>query len=387
MLVQKEVSQTKSILPQLQESLDHFLLEGLFRSTPVNGITYANTALVEMFGYSSMKELQNASDGSLYGDEEGRTFLIDKMKSEGIIVKQRVLYRRKDFSTFWGCLTCRKLIRDGIEYFEGRIHDISEQVQLEQTLRQKENELDKLKDELDKFIYSASHDIRSPISTLMGILNLMKLDTQGECTKDYIKMLETSTTKLDQFVRQLASYAHNHKKNIQDELIDFNTIISELLLGFKENHPNYNSVDVSISMDNKVSFYSDIERMKFILGNILKNGLDYCDQKKLTKIITVEIRTELEKVSIEVFDNGLGIASTQVDRVFDMFYRATSVSKGSGLGLFIARDTVIKLGGIITLNSSYGIGTTVKVEIPNSKKGKLIEKKNQLRPKLLSSRS
>jgi len=375
------MSRTKKtdVLQQVLESLDEYLLEGIFLVIPGRGIVFVNNILLKMFGFQSLMEIQRTRIETLFGDEEARVYIIDKINAVGLIKNERVLCRRKDGTSFWVRVTCIKSTKNGAVYYQGLIHDITNEIRTEEHLKENKIELEKLTMELDRFIYCASHDIRSPVSTILGLTNLMKLDLKEEPANKYIQLIEATAGRLDQFVRELTAHAMNSKNPMDDEPIDFELLIHNLLKEFNNIHPNFGRVSSTLTIKNQFVFYSDADRLRLILYNIIKNSLDFSDLRKSKCVLSIDVLTEPDKCNIEIFDNGIGIAAVHVDRVFDMFYRATDKSKGSGIGLYTAREATYKLNGIVTLHSEYGIGTTVKIELPNSRKGKLINKKNYLR--------
>lgn len=379
MEIPEELNSGKGILSRTLESLDDFLVEGVFLNTADNALVFANTPFVKMFGYNSLCELQSIPFDWLYADDEARIYLIDKIKVDGIITKHRILCRRNNGSNFWGLVSGKKVMMNNRVFYEGRIHDISCQIYVEEKLKQKEIEMDKLTMELDRFMYSASHEIRSPVSTLLGILNLMRHDLKDGLAQQYIQMMQTGIDKLDQIVHQLTAHVKNTKNRVEDRYIDFQLTLEEILGDFRQNHPSFNMVESTFEVIDSGVFHSDPDRIRLILYNILKNSFDYIDSNKTIRVLSIVVRTGSEKAIIEIFDNGIGIPSMHVNRVFDMFYRATSLTKGSGIGLYTVRESVTKLCGVIVLHSEYGVGTSVKIELPNSKKGRLINKKKLLR--------
>jgi PAS domain S-box-containing protein len=362
------------------ESISSHLREGIFRS---NGevVLYANAAFIRMFGYDSLADIQKITVAALYANEEAQKFLTDMIYANGIVVDHRILYQKKDGKNFWGMLTSRLIKRKGEHCYEGLIIDLTDQITSERQLEEQTKQLEKLTLELDRFIYSASHDIRAPISTMMGIINLMKLEERDENTIRYVHMLERSIDRLDKYVYSLIGYTKNIKTRIEDKLVDPLAFFEKLFTQFRDIHPSYALLQHSIECDHRFVFYSDIERMNQIFFNIIKNAFDFKDDSKRNKIVSVKVVTHPEKLVVEIFDNGIGISASHLKNVFEMFYRASSRSKGSGIGLFSVRETVVKLGGVVTIDSLIGVGTTVKVELPNSKKGRLINKKNILKQK------
>ncbi len=168
------------------------------------------------------------------------------------------------------------------------------------------------------------------------------------------------------------------REDIKSKPIDFNKVLSELVQRLSD-HPSFKEVKINYEIASDSIFYSDFFRIRLIVNQIIKNSLDFCDLNKRTPLIDIQISTTQEKAIIEILDNGIGIANTHVENVFDLFYRASRLSKGSGIGLYVTREAVIKLKGIISINSEYGVGTSLKIQIPNSIKGKVATSKWKLK--------
>jgi signal transduction histidine kinase len=109
---------------------------------------------------------------------------------------------------------------------------------------------------------------------------------------------------------------------------------------------------------------SDRGRLKVVLNNLVGNSLKYNDANKEEKLVELKTSYQNNSLVIQVNDNGIGIAEEHQPKIFDMFYRATERSQGSGLGLYIAKETIEKLGGKISLTSKVGQGTNFSVAIP-----------------------
>lgn len=349
---------------EITESLTGFIREGFFRVDAFGKIVFVNEALVYMLCYSSADELSAASLASLFADEEAYLFFTEKIKAESCIIEHRFLFRKKTGQNFWGVITSKQAMRNGELVTETRVYDISDLVKAEEALRVSETKAEKLMMELDRFIYSASHDIRSPVSSIQGLINVMKLELKDENYIKLIELMSVSVNRLDRFVSDLTSFAENSKKEVNTIRIDFEKLLISLLNKFKD-HPCLAKVTVTSEMEVDTPFSSDLFRVRLILNNIIKNALDFCDHNKSNRIVSIQISTYSGKAIIEIFDNGVGIATPHLDKVFDMFYRASSSSKGSGIGLYTAREAAIVLGGGITLSSLYAIGTSVRIELPN----------------------
>lgn len=350
---------------EMPVSLQQVITDGLFRNTIDHNIVYANTAFAMMFGYASVDELMTASVKDLYADAGVLSDVIKQIATEEEIRDIRVSYRRKDKTLFWGSLTCKRVGRKGDRFYEGRITDITYVVEAEDKLKSRETDMAKLTTELDRFMYSASHDIRSPLSSILGIVGLMKLDLHGDTAAGYIQMIEASALKLDNFIRGLTRYARNVKEPINEELVDFNLIIADVLKELEDTHVGSADMETQFTVNALCDFYSDLYRVRLILYHVIHNSLEYMDRAKATHFMAVDVQIDREKASIEIFDNGIGIPAMHTDRVFEMFYRASTLSTGSGIGLYIARDAVSKLGGTISIKSQLGVFTTVRIELPN----------------------
>lgn len=120
-----------------------------------------------------------------------------------------------------------------------------------------------------------------------------------------------------------------------------------------------------IDVKEEVPFLSDKNRMSILFNNLVSNAIRYADPAKERSWIRITAHTTPEDVFIEFADNGIGIESDHLHRIFDMFYRANLSSKGSGLGLFIFRETIQKLKGLVSVESIIKQGSKFTLRIPN----------------------
>jgi signal transduction histidine kinase len=118
-------------------------------------------------------------------------------------------------------------------------------------------------------------------------------------------------------------------------------------------------------------FYSDLMRINAILKNTIGNAVKYRKKDISNPEVFMTIDVNLERLHLIIKDNGEGIPENSLPKVFDMFYRASKSSNGTGLGLYICKEIINKLGGEISIESQLGIGTTVSIMLPN-----LIENRN-----------
>jgi signal transduction histidine kinase len=119
-----------------------------------------------------------------------------------------------------------------------------------------------------------------------------------------------------------------------------------------------------------VPFVADLTRVRIVLNNLISNAFKYRSYKKSRSFVRIEIRVDAEKTVVVVADNGTGIQKSRLPRIFDMFYRASENSEGSGLGLYIVKNVLDKIQGSISVESEEGIGSVFTVEFPNHWNGK-----------------
>lgn len=241
--------------------------------------------------------------------------------------------------------------------------DITAHKKTEDTLKQQNDELVKINSELDRFVYSASHDLRAPLMSVKGLLNMIHLDPDKKNTEHYIQLIANSVDRLDHFITEIIHYSRNARMDIVPKQIDFHGLVRESIesLKYMEEADRVRSI-VNIRADSP--FFSDSSRLLIVFNNIISNAVRYRDRWK-DSFIEIDIHTLPDKATILFKDNGIGIPDEYQDKVFKMFFRASADSKGSGLGLYIVKSTVDKLEGSITLQSKLGVGTTFRIEIPN----------------------
>jgi PAS domain S-box-containing protein len=241
--------------------------------------------------------------------------------------------------------------------------DITAHKKTEDTLKQQNEELVKINSELDRFVYSASHDLRAPLMSVKGLLNMIHLDPDKKNTDHYIELISNSVDRLDHFITEIIHYSRNARMDIVPKRLDFKNLLQESIESLKY-MDEADQVRSIINIDEAEPFYSDSSRLLIVFNNIISNAVRYRDKWK-DSFIEINIRTQSDKAIIRFSDNGIGIPQEYQDKVFKMFFRANADSKGSGLGLYIVKSTVDKLEGTISLQSEIGVGTTFQVEIPN----------------------
>lgn len=240
-----------------------------------------------------------------------------------------------------------------------------DQVRLEtlKELEQKNEELELANDELDHFVYSASHDLKAPLSSILGLINIAKYEVSDDKVLDYFVRIENRVERLTLFIKEVIEISRNTRTDIKNEPIEIGKLLDEIV----ENN-NYIEGMEKIEFSKNIIFdsplYTDKARLEVILNNLLSNAIKYSDPNKENSTIDVTVdKTEYE-YQITIADNGIGIPKDQQQKVFDMFYRGAQSKEGSGLGLYIVKQMLIKLRGEFDLRSEEGEGTKIKVTFP-----------------------
>jgi PAS domain S-box-containing protein len=244
--------------------------------------------------------------------------------------------------------------------------DISHRKLAEEKLEQQNIELIKINAELDRFVYSASHELRAPLASVLGLIYLAKTEGSGGRQEEKLEMMESSIKRLDAFIQDIVHYSRNSRLDLKNEKIDFHTILSESVEGLQYiEHAKL--IKIGSSIEGDIDFFSDKKRISILLNNFLSNAIKYHDINKAHPVINICIRLDQDEANIEIMDNGLGIAPEFEGKIFDMFYRATEKQAGSGLGLFIVKEILDKMNGTVQVKSVVNEGSVFSMSIPNSK--------------------
>jgi two-component system sensor histidine kinase/response regulator len=228
----------------------------------------------------------------------------------------------------------------------------------------KNDELQRAYDELNKFAYSVSHDIRGPLSGILGAINLAcEIDDVDEM-KEMLFLMGKSLKKLDTYILSMHDYYSLQRGELNITEIDFSKLIDDL-------KPIYTVIsktegilfNVDINQDGV--FRSDPIPLKLIFNNLLSNAFKYQDKKSDNKSVRLNIEVQKNQAIIQIIDTGIGILGSHIGEIFNLFYRANFQEVGSGFGLYNVKSALLKLNGQIEVNSVMHQGTTFKITIPS----------------------
>lgn len=237
-----------------------------------------------------------------------------------------------------------------------KLHDITKK-------KKKEKELIHTNKQLDQVIYKTTHDLKAPIMSALGLINLAE-KTPVDQREEYLTLIKRSLLKLNSFIEEMNNFFRNEKLALQRERISMRTLIHDEINDLR-NLYHADKVKIEVEVDEVSDFFSDVVRVKTVFTNILTNAIKYADPEKADPFIKVTAKVGSELCEITVTDNGIGIDTEHLEKIFDLFHRATSMAHGTGIGLFIVKDTIERLNGKIEVQSEIGKGTTFKMNIPN----------------------
>lgn len=223
--------------------------------------------------------------------------------------------------------------------------------------------LEKANTELDRFVYSTSHDLRAPLTSILGLINIAEMSGNVDDIKRYLVMMKDRVSLLDKFIKDITDYSRNNRLEVERHHVNLTKISNEVwdLLKYT---PEAQQVDFHIDIPQDINIVSDEPRLKTVLLNLLSNAIRYQDNGKPNPYVRLHCHKNGKGYHINVEDNGQGIDPQHHVKVFDMFFRGSESSKGSGLGLYIVKETVTKLSGSIALESTPGVGSTFTIKLP-----------------------
>lgn len=346
---------------------NELLFTQLFENAPMgvvllnegHEVVQMNQGFENLFGFSKEEIIGNQLNNIIVPQENIKEAIdINSLTAEGVV----------------GTLESRRLHKNGqlipviiygvpVSFDNKTIGIYGIYVNIEERIKV-EKELKIRNDELDNFVYKVSHDLRAPLSSILGLTNLASLEQNEDDLKEYIYLIENRVKQLDTFINDVLSHSKNLKMELQISKIDFKEIVDE---AYSELNylPNAERILRKFSVDG-AEFKSDYWRIKELFRNLISNAIKYADITKDCSFVAIDILISKDHANVRVEDNGIGIGEEAQSQIFDMFYRATNKAEGSGIGLYIVKNAVEKLGGTVQLESTLDKGTIFDIILPNS---------------------
>jgi len=228
--------------------------------------------------------------------------------------------------------------------------------------RSKTEIIEKKNAELDSFFYRVSHDLKGPISSLLGLHNLVKLEIRDDKAQQYFQMYQSQIMRINNIVMDLINLTRMNHTASKLVRIDFELLLGECITAYHYlNH--YDRIRFIRNIDKDIEFYSEWAIVNTILQNLIENAIKYSVPER-DPFVRIGITQENAFVRIEVEDNGIGIAPDYQARIFEMFFRANDRVDGTGLGLYILKRAVERLQGEVKFKSVLHVGSIFTVTLP-----------------------
>ena len=258
---------------------------------------------------------------------------------------------------------------------------------LEQTVRDRTLALTRANEEVQRFAYIVSHDLRSPLVNVMGFTS--ELEAAGKTIDRQMTVVETeapglvesdaltavredmpeavafiraSTEKMDRLINAILKLSREGRRNLMPETLEMTPLVQKIADSVRH---QTDAADAEIVVEDLVPFESDRLSVEQVMGNLIDNAVKYLDPKRPGRIVVSGQDLAGGWVEYEVADNGRGIADRDHERVFELFRRAGRQDQpGEGLGLAFVKNSVRRLGGTIEVDSVLGEGSTFRVKFP-----------------------
>ncbi|MEO5603342.1 MAG: ATP-binding protein [Cyclobacteriaceae bacterium] len=367
----------QELTKELEKSKNRFALAvegtkaGIYERDIDTNILYVSSRFRDLLGFSSVEDSEidyPVFESMIHPDDKERaSSLVNAAIAQGTSYQYETRLILKNGAFRWFLVSGIVSKKSGSPHLAvGSIIDIHDRKMAEQQLLDKNQELEKTNKELDRFVYSASHDMRAPLSTLRGLLNLARMTHSPEEIVDYHEKMVNRIHTMEGFIKEVTDYSRNSRLEIKASKINLRSLFEEVKTSF-EFLAQEAFVECINEIDPQLVINSDKERLKVILNNLVSNAIKYYDPDKPKRFVKVEAFLQKECCTIRISDNGIGIKPEYQEKIFDMFFRASERSDGSGLGLYIVKETVQRLSGEIRCQSQeQGEGGSVfEIVIPD----------------------
>ena len=251
----------------------------------------------------------------------------------------------------WDEIEIETTIKNALEVYNTR-----------QQLKDKVEELERTNDELNRFVYSTSHDLRSPLASVMGVLNLARMENSVIDPNGYLGMIESCVKRMDFFILKVIEYYKSIRVDESFRNINFTSIVDECIEMCGMQNPEIKFI---VNIDQPVPFKADAFRLSVILNNLISNAVKYHNPEAINPLVKLDIKVSPNEAIIVIEDNGVGIIGEHLNNIFKMFFRSNYSVTGLGIGLYIVKEALTRIGGHISVTSDMGKGTCFTIIIPN----------------------
>lgn len=394
-IVIRDITKRKKAEQELNESEKKFRKivemsqEGIWLTDENKKTTFVNKKMGEILEYVPKEML--GKEILFFMDEEGKKIKAQQTQKKTKGQNNQILHKyiSKSGKEIWANVVENPFL-DKTENFTGKmtmVTDITEIKKNKEKLEllneelafqneEKENraaelittntELVKTNTELDRFVYSVSHDLRSPLTSILGLISFIEEESSETDTLEHVEMIRNSVNRLDEFIKNILSYSRNNRTGLDVVAVPILQTITEIvhsLSSIKEAEGIHFEIDIK----EQQPFYSDQLRINTLLENLVSNAIKYHKTNQTDSFIKITGHTSHDKLTLSIADNGIGISPEHHNKIFDMFFRLSGNKNGTGIGLYIVKETVQILRGTIQVFSKEGEGSTFNITLKNLK--------------------
>jgi PAS domain S-box-containing protein len=372
--LQEKITELEQISQALGESETRYrsifenAQEGIYRASKQGRFLMVNPALVHILGYETAEEVLNLDIANdLYTLPSDRANLLQLLDEKGQITNMEITWKRKDGSQITVSLYTHILYdnHNQIIGYEGLVFDISQRRKMEQERERLIQELEAKNAELERFTYTVSHDLKSPLITIRAYLGSLERDVavgNMERFRADAQRIVEATNKMQQLLGDLLDLSRVGQKMNPLEIIPFYTLVQEALV-LIEGRRIIGGVEVIIAPD-LPDVLGDRLRLVEVLQNLLDNACKYMGKQPAPRI-SIGVRYHNNLGIFWVSDNGIGIEPQYLDKVFGLFDKLDAQSEGTGVGLALVKRIVEMHGGHIWVESQgLGHGSTFYFSLP-----------------------
>ncbi|WP_291725732.1 PAS domain S-box protein [Bernardetia sp.] len=365
-VVIRDISERKRSERKIKQSEQKYrtlidtMREGIIVLNGKDEIVYVNERVLELLGHVQGELLGKTIDKLLFPDtidEESHSTIQKRVKIQP--EQYELQLRKKSGDGLWTWISSNPIKSDQVESL-GTILAVADI----NSLKVAQNEIVSVNKEMEQLLYRSSHDLKGPISSVEGVLNLFRIEKSGDATvQQYTTMIETSVKKLSELIKDLTKVSSIKQGKLNTKVIDFEELINSIINTFSF-YENYENIDFRVHINTKKEFCTDESLLYTIIQNFIENGIKYSKRFQDNALVQVTVKDTSRGVEMEFLDNGIGIPKKYQSTIFDMFIRASDQAKGSGLGLYIVQNAIKKLGGTIHLESEPHEGSIFTVKLP-----------------------
>ncbi|MCY7421610.1 MAG: PAS domain-containing protein, partial [Chitinophagaceae bacterium] len=237
-------------------------------------------------------------------------------------------------------------------------NDISELKKIQKELSTSNKNLKTINTDLDNFVYTASHDLLSPINNIDQIIYLMRDKITDDQTREYTDLLSGSVSKFRVVINEMAAIGNIESEMLKMEPINLDEMIGDIIKSMQWKITSENA-DIKVFLEVKEITFSK-KNCRSMIFNLINNALKFRSPER-TPVIVIKTTEQPDGILLSVKDNGIGIDKSRIESIFKMYKRLNTDSEGQGLGLFLINKIIDAAGGRVEVVSEPGVGSEFKL--------------------------